>query len=169
MDYPNTELKESDRFVVDAMLGRLARWLRILGYDAIYSPSMEDWRVLKIAEKERRKIITRDRGIYVRAKKRGLVCFTVPPEYDVVHSLAYLKSKGVIDLHYPFSPTRCTNCNGILERIGLDRWRCTGCGKEYWKGSHWKSIEKTIIKASIIRFPGEESDPAHGKRGEDPR
>ncbi|AEE93496.1 Mut7-C RNAse domain-containing protein [Acidianus hospitalis] len=135
------------KFIADAMLGKLARWLRILGYDTYYSNDIEDWKVIKIAEKDKRVILTRDRGLCIRAKKKGLECFLIPPDYDIISILAKLSIKYGIDLEARIEASRCSECNGILEKVDENRWRCTRCKKEYWKGKHWKTIEEILIKA----------------------
>lgn len=140
-------MMQSQKFIVDAMLGKLARWLRILGYDTFYFRGIEDWKIIKIAEETKRIIITRDKGLCIRARKKGLECFMVFPDEDLVDILAKLSLKYKIDLTADPNFSRCTECNGILEKIDDNKWRCTKCGKEYWKGSHWKTIEDTLIKA----------------------
>ncbi|BFH73253.1 Mut7-C RNAse domain-containing protein [Sulfurisphaera javensis] len=138
---------QSQKFIVDAMLGKLARWLRILGYDTLYSNTYEDWKILKIAEENDRIIITRDRGLCVRARKKGLECFLVYPTEDFIDILTKLAIKYKIDLNADPNFSRCTECNGVLEKIDENRWKCTKCGKEYWKGSHWRTIENILIRA----------------------
>lgn len=135
------------KFIVDAMLGRLARWLRILGYDTLYDNSYEDWKIIKISQEQNRIIITRDRGLCNRAKKKNLQCFFVNPDYDLIDILAQMSKKYKIDLHVNIEATRCAECNGILLKTGENKWQCTRCRKEYWKGKHWKSIEEILIKA----------------------
>ncbi|MCQ4349468.1 MAG: hypothetical protein NO126_01245 [Sulfolobales archaeon] len=138
---------QRQKFVVDAMLGRLARWLRILGYDTEYSKDFEDWKVLKIAEADRRIIITRDRGLCNRARKKSLPCFYVEPDYDLVKVLAMLARTFKIDLNVDFSVSRCPKDNGILEKVDERTWRCMKCGQLYWRGKHWVTITQILIRA----------------------
>ncbi|ARM75976.1 Mut7-C RNAse domain-containing protein [Acidianus manzaensis] len=135
------------KFIVDAMLGKLAIWLRILGYDTFYSNDIEDWKILKIANNDKRVILTRDRGLYIRAKKKNLDCFLVPVDSDIIDILALLSIKYGIDLTADINVSRCSECNGILMKISDNKWKCTKCGKEYWKGKHWRTITEILIKA----------------------
>ncbi len=148
------------RFVVDTMLGNLARWLRILGYDTIYSPTMEDWAILRIAEKEKRIIVTRDTGLYRRAVRKGLNAVLVS-DTEVRDMLKTLSTRCGIRTSFDENDTRCPTCNGVLRKTDslvevsgkVDShilssykiyWICSYCGKVYWKGKHWGNIEKIL-------------------------
>lgn len=148
------------RFVVDTMLGNLARWLRILGYDAIYSPKMEDWAILKTAEEEGRIILTRDVGLYRRAIKKGLEAFLIDSS-KIEEMLRELARRYNIRTEFNENDTRCPICNTPLRKTSsltevsgkVDKkillsyrsfWVCPSCGKIYWKGKHWKTIENIL-------------------------
>jgi len=141
---------QGQKFIADAMLGKLSRWLRILGYDTLYSKDFEDWQIIKIAKNDSRIILTMDRGLCYRAKKNDLECFYVNTELNIEEILAMLAIKYKIDLTADPNYSRCTKCNGILKKVDENRWKCTRCKKEYWKGMHWKSIQNIIIKAKSI-------------------
>ncbi|BBG27324.1 Mut7-C RNAse domain-containing protein [Sulfuracidifex tepidarius] len=146
-------------FIVDAMLGRLARWLRILGYDTYYKNDIKDWKILKIAEETKRIIITRDRGLCNRAKKKGLPCELIQPGICIEEMLVQLANNWKIDLTLDMAATRCPECDSILEQMGKDRWKCPKCSKEYWKGTHWITMQEIIIKAKAkVNTNGEEPD-----------
>jgi uncharacterized protein with PIN domain len=153
-------LPSDPRFIVDTMLGNLARWLRILGYDTIYSPEMEDWAILKIAERDKRILITRDVGLYRRAIKRGLEAVLIDT-LKIEEMLRTLITRYNLRREFDENDTRCPKCNNILRRttslievsskvekpIALSYrvfWICSSCGKVYWKGKHWKTIEKIL-------------------------
>ncbi|MEM0293521.1 MAG: DUF5615 family PIN-like protein [Saccharolobus sp.] len=152
----------TQKFVVDTMLGKVARWLRIMGYDVTYSNKLEDWKILKIAETENRIIITRDRGLYIRSLKRNLRSILLYPNSNIISDLAYIAYKTKIDLSVNINATRCTQCNSILKKISENRWVCPRCNKEYWKGRHWKTIEEVIIKANAELIKMEEKDDSRG-------
>lgn len=152
------------RFIVDNMLGTLARWLRILGYDTLYSRDLEDWKILKIAEEENRYIITRDRGLHHRALNKGLKTMYLWMD-DLAERLAYIAISSGIRLSVDFNATRCPEDNSPLKKVDKqsvrgkvpervfrlheDFWECPRCGKVYWIGRHWKMIEKVLEEARM--------------------
>jgi uncharacterized protein with PIN domain len=141
---------ERPKFVADEMLGSLSRWLRIMGYDTAYEKDMEDMEILRLAEREKRMLLTRDKDLVRRARKSG---FLVEDD-DLSAQLRQVSD--ALDLKLDESLTRCTLCNGGLEIVSpeavRDRvpigalesndefYRCRKCGKIYWKGSHWDNI-----------------------------
>ncbi len=152
-------------FIVDTMLGKVARWLRMLGYDTLYYKRIDDWRILKIAEREGRIIITRDRSLCNRALKRKLKCILI--EHDTIEErLAFIAYKVGIRLFIDLDRSRCPVCNGELVRVSKDKvidkvpkrvlekhedfWVCRRCGKVYWLGMHWRGIEETLRKSRTI-------------------
>ncbi len=152
-------------FIVDTMLGNLARWLRILGYDTLYDRRYEDWRILRIAEKENRIIITRDRGLHRRALNRGLKSILIEVD-NIAERLAYIALMTGIRLYVDLSKSRCPICNTQLIKISKEKvrdkvppkvyklhddfWICPRCGKVYWIGSHWRKIEEILDNARKI-------------------
>lgn len=147
-------------FLLDGMLGSLARWLRILGYDSVYRKDAEDGELL--AALGDRYLLTRDRQLAQRAGARGL--YLESDDLDV--QLAEIARR--FSLRLDLSRTRCPTCNGELERAGKEEvkgsvapgtlraheefWRCRGCGKVYWHGAHWKNIIPRL--EGISRGPG---------------
>ncbi|PSQ05945.1 hypothetical protein BRC97_08230 [Halobacteriales archaeon QS_6_71_20] len=135
------------------MLGGLASYLRICGYDAAYAldRGIEDDGALRtLAAEEGRRLLTRDRDLAARTP--GAVRLTEP---EVVDRLRELREAGV-RLEPADRPSRCGACNGPVERIGPgdDRpgyapdegplWRCLDCGQAFWKGSHWDDVAETL-------------------------
>lgn len=153
------------KFVADTMLGNLARWLRILGYDTLYSSSFEDWKLLRIAEEEGRILLTRDESLFRRAKAKSLSVVLITSD-DIAEMLAYVAFKTGIELSFNPSRTRCPECNTMLMRISKaealsllennvatryeEFWRCGKCGKIYWQGNHWRTISSILEKASKL-------------------
>ncbi|MFP3144656.1 MAG: Mut7-C RNAse domain-containing protein [Caldisphaera sp.] len=151
------------QYMTDAMLGTLTRWLRILGYDVIYSRDYSDSQIIKIAIKSKRTIITKDRALYYKAKKLNLNVYFVEST-EMPKILAELYSKKLIDLELNPEKSRCPECNGRLIKVtdkNLIRSRvppgalktynvfylCKRCGQVYWEGGHWKNIRRIINEA----------------------
>ena len=171
-------------FILDTMLGELARWLRLLGYDTLYSRVYTDNQILSIAERTGRIIVTRDRGLFIRARKRGLRAVYVSGD-TIVERLAELAVKVGISLRPDPSRSRCPRCNAPLivvrdkEKV---RGRvpprsfevydvfyvCPRCGMVYWEGSHWRNIRRIAEEAEeLARRAGEagRSRRAHSRGG----
>jgi uncharacterized protein with PIN domain len=151
------------RFVVDVNLGRLARYLRLLGFDCRYDNGLTDAEVARISADESRIVLTRDRALLQhRIITRGYFVRADRPPEQVREVLARLDLYRMI---HPFS--RCTRCNGLLEAVDkqtvLDELqpktrkyydefrRCTRCGQIYWKGSHFERAERLV--AAITTAP----------------
>ncbi|SHE95669.1 hypothetical protein SAMN05444274_10383 [Mariniphaga anaerophila] len=150
-------LRES-RFVVDVNLGKLARKLRLLGFDTLFRNDFEDDEIIAISLKETRIILTRDRGIL----KQNVVTHG----YWIRNDDPKKQLREVIErlqLQYSFRPfSRCSNCNGELEAAEKENlgnvlsedtmhyyqkfWKCVGCGKIYWEGSHLEHIARWVAK-----------------------
>ena len=123
------------------MLGRLARYLRILGYSAVYTQE-EDEDILKSLGECL--LLTRDKGLCERA---GSKCVYIASD-KLEDQLAQLKLELGIDLTLPERPVRCSLCNAPLVYKGKvgDRelWVCPKCGQPYWYGSHIRNISKLL-------------------------
>jgi uncharacterized protein with PIN domain len=142
------------RFVADAMLGRLARWLRLLGYDTLYQPGITDRELLGLARRDGRVILTRDTHFLGRGIEG---CLFVRSD-DVEKQL--LQVMGELGLS-PSGPGRCANCNGVLRDV-MDReevsgsvpeyvylnfrrfMKCAQCGNVYWEGSQFQRIRRKV-------------------------
>ncbi|WP_435195759.1 Mut7-C RNAse domain-containing protein [Natronomonas sp. EA1] len=142
-------------FLLDAMCGKLAVYLRMCGYDAAYALDRgieDDDRLLAWARGEGRTLVTRDRQLAARAEDAILLT-----EREVDGQLAELQAAG-IQLVLADEPGRCGACNGPVERVAPeDRtpdyapspeetavWRCTDCGQHFWKGSHWDRVRNVV-------------------------
>jgi uncharacterized protein with PIN domain len=159
-------MDDQNKFIVDAMLGSLAKWLRLLGYDTLYSTSYNDAQIISIAARAKRIMVTSDKGLYRRAIKAGLRAVLLP-ESGVTESLARLASAGLIELRVDPSKSRCPLCNGVLKEVtdkNLVRGRvppgalakyskfyvCTRCGHVYWEGGHWRNIRRIVEEAKLM-------------------
>ncbi|GAA0252347.1 Mut7-C RNAse domain-containing protein [Haladaptatus pallidirubidus] len=135
---------------LDVMLGKLTTYLRMCGYDAASARDRgieDDDEILKQSQEEDRTLITRDEQLSERAENGVLLT-----SLDPTDQLRELDARG-FDLSLS-DPARCSSCNGTLvpERgkspdhapDGKRIWRCEDCGKRFWKGSHWESVERTL-------------------------
>ena len=146
---------ESDRLLLDVMLGKLAVYLRLCGYDAAYAGDRgveADDRILDIAAEENRTLLTRDVSLAGQAESSILLT-----KRNIEDQLAELREAGV-ELAVAETPTRCGRCNGSLLAVDAteetpeyapdpddtDCWRCRECGQLFWKGSHWKRMKETL-------------------------
>ncbi len=149
-------------FILDVHLGKPARWLRMLGFDCLYRNDYEDREIVRIALREERIILTRDRGLLKNSLvRRGYWVRAEEPEEQVREVLERFDLEGKVR---PF--TRCLSCNGPLEDISrelvLDRLPprtrrehrrfkiCSGCGKIYWPGSHHRAMQARIARLTDV-------------------
>ncbi|WP_457556181.1 Mut7-C RNAse domain-containing protein [Candidatus Pyrohabitans sp.] len=147
------------QFAADAMLGRLARWLRLSGYSVYYSRTSSDEDLLKRAMKQGLVLLTRDGALAGRAEKLGIRVVLIHST-DVEEQLLQLADE--LGLRYECTPVRalCPLCNGPLVEVGKEEvrgklpagvvesvdtfYRCSRCGKYYWHGTHWKNIAQRV-------------------------
>jgi hypothetical protein len=153
------------KFIVDGMLGKLSRWLRILGHNVKYSNNLDDAQLLTIAKKERRTLLTSDFELYRHATAKGMDAFYVEGETGE-ERLAALARKYGIDLAIDMTISRCPKCNtkvkpitkeeaaGKVEKSTFEHydefWKCPKCGQIYWQGAHWTRIRRTLEVAQEI-------------------
>ena len=143
-------------FVVDCMLGKLAKWLKILGFDALFFNKIEDDDLLSRARKEKRILLTRDTGLIEKAKDVETLFLESEEWRDQV--------KQVLDkfsLWERVNPhTRCIDCNVKLKDLPKKNAKnlvtpfvykhadsfalCPGCGRVFWRGTHFKDMEFKI-------------------------
>lgn len=161
------------RFIVDCMHGKLARKMRIYGYDTKYDITLDDNKIIEIAKKEGRTIITSDEELIRRAKTENLQVIRVPLDNDLPRMIKIFKVLKILPKIDP-KRSRCPNCNSPLTIVDkkeiqnvpekvLKRkkifYKCNLCGKVYWYGSHWRKIrefEKTLKKRLKELKDGEE-------------
>ena len=144
------------RFVLDVHLGKLARYLRLLGFDALYRNDYDDPTIIALARADHRIILTRDRGILKHS--------AVTHGYWLRHTQAGSQLREVVqafDLQRNARPfTRCLQCNVTLEAVDkaaiLDDLppgvrtayeiftRCPGCRKLYWPGTHYERMKALL-------------------------
>jgi uncharacterized protein len=151
--------------LVDLMLMRLGRWLRLLGQDVARPEGESDAELLLQAKKESRTIITRDKGLFQACPGTGTSCLLIRSS-KISDQLLEMADAGV---PLRLDPQRCTLCNGLLEEKemhGMKRWQCRACKKLYWEGGHWQKMEK-ILQAIRSRREGNAELTVGAKANED--
>jgi uncharacterized protein with PIN domain len=150
------------RFITDGMLGKLTRWLRMLGHDVNYYRSSDDKKLVEMAKSETRVLLTSDLKLHQQALTKGIETVLVEAT-DGTEKLADLAKRFNFKLEIDLSASRCPKCNTPIEVVPKeavthqipegtstnynDFWKCPGCGQVYWQGAHWKKIEKTLKEA----------------------
>jgi uncharacterized protein with PIN domain len=154
------------KFIADGMLGKLTRWLRMLGQDVKYSNQFEDAELIMTANKEHRILLTRDSELHQRAIAKGIDAFYMGGQTEA-EKLAELAERFDFPLTIDLKRSRCPRCNtkirltpkeklaGKVEKntfIYYDEfWKCPKCGHIYWQGAHWNGIRATLEEANKIK------------------
>lgn len=155
-----TPLRDT-KFVLDVHLRKLARHMRLLGFDVDYLEGRGDAELAGIAERDNRILLTRDRQLLMRKiVSRGLIVRNTDPDRQIVEVLDRLQLWNACN---PFS--RCIECNGAMQGVradddgfaqiaavippGVRAWceeyySCTNCGRVYWKGSHYVRLRAFV-------------------------
>ncbi len=142
------------------MAGKLARWLRMLGFDAAYEKSGNIEKIVEIALREKRIILTRNMRFKKVSIPEGVTVFFLSSEKTPLQVREVISEFGLIDKIAPF--TRCIECNVPLEKV-LDKEevrlkvpyfvfqthdefsRCPVCGRIYWKGTHTEAMTRRML------------------------
>ena len=150
------------KFILDVHLGTLAKYMRILGFDSLYKNNYKDEEIVDISLKEKRTILTRDRGIlkrsevthgyWIRSSKTDEQIIEVIKRFDLKEEIKEL--------------SRCLLCNSLLRKISkekvIDRlprkvkefhnefYYCKNCDKIFWKGSHYTKMKGIIERVRLL-------------------
>ena len=165
------------RFLLDGMLGKLSRWLRMLGCDASYQNERSDNELLSTAKSNSLILLTADEELYRTATFRGIHSCLVRGKTEP-ERLAELAERFKLKLEIDTTKSRCPACGYPIRETAKESleklipaatfkvyntfWVCTNpnCAKIYWQGSHWKKIEQTLEAAKKIL--DSKSNPASG-------
>ena len=144
------------RFVLDNHLGRLAAYLRMLGFDSLYRNDIQDEELAQVASQERRILLTRDRRLLMRSMV--IYGYCLRSQAPAVQAVEVLQRYGLAGSVQPFR--RCLRCNGPLQPVSKDQvlerlepltrlyydefHLCQECGQVYWKGSHYERMEQLV-------------------------
>jgi hypothetical protein len=143
------------RFASDAMLGRLARWLRLLGYDTFYSSDIEDDELLNVCSRSDLILLTRDVELFKRAVSYGIRAKLLQENSFENQFAEVVESFGLV-LRITPEGSRCPACNGLIRSVDKEEikdkvsvntlnsydsfFMCSNCGKVYWMGRMWRSM-----------------------------
>jgi uncharacterized protein len=164
-----THLRETPlrtpKFVLDTNLGKLAKYMRMLGFDTLYESNYEDSDIAAISLSERRTIITRGKSLLKR--KSVTHGYRIRSQHPAQQAAEVVRRFDLISRIKPFS--RCSVCNGMVSNVPKDDvvdklepktikyfnefYRCGSCGKIYWKGSHFDKM--TIFINTLIMHASE--------------
>lgn len=144
------------RFLADSMLGTLAKWLRILGYDTVYDASLDDNALIRLARAEERILLTRDTALL---RRKGPQCLSITSQV-LQEQLGQVLHTFDLRADNPFS--RCPVCNTLLEKVPkCEAWGqvppfvfhtqerfslCPACDRFYWRGTHWQKMCEQVQK-----------------------
>jgi len=145
-------------FIADNMLGSLARWLRMIGYDCRYEKELSDDDMIKIALEEKRMILTRDKNLADRGKGLYVNSTSLDDQLTEV--------KTAFNINFHEDSMRCSICNGRLFEVKAEDvkeqipekslqqatsfWKCDGCQKIYWNGTHWNGIINRFKRLKLM-------------------
>lgn len=146
------------KFILDAHLGKLAKYLRLLGFDSLFDPHYQDEEIIQCAESEDRIILTRDRLLLMNKRTaQGYGVKNIEPGKQLKEVVEYFNLLGKIKAF-----SRCLECNGELISIPKEQVEdflppktnqyyqefcsCPGCERIYWQGSHYEEMKRFIEK-----------------------
>jgi uncharacterized protein with PIN domain len=161
-----TEANGPPRFIVDHNAGKLARWLRMMGFDCLFFTGADDGDMVRRALADRRIIVTRDTGVARRrVATRGQVRVILLQDERPERQMQQVDAAcGLPALARPF--TRCIECNATLEPRTPDEVRgrvppyvfrtqtryveCPGCRRIYWQGTHWQAMMQRLATLNTV-------------------
>ncbi|MBI4199054.1 MAG: Mut7-C RNAse domain-containing protein [Chloroflexi bacterium] len=154
-------MAEEPRFLVDLNVGRLAKWLRAMGYDAVFVPGAGDSELVRLAQAQRRVLLTKDTSLLRRrvVTSGQLRVLLVRGDY-ILDQLRHVVRELRLDAPRDFS--RCLECNVPLAFLAREVARgrvptyvfatqeefqeCPTCGKVYWRGTHWANMKRDLAR-----------------------
>jgi uncharacterized protein with PIN domain len=158
---------ESLKFIVDHNVAKLARWLRMMGYDTIIFDQPDDWQMIRTALAENRIVITKDTGVMKRrvitsGKLQSLLVNSDDPEKQIQQVIESFQ----LDSSKPLS--LCLECNVLLVAVKQEEIKdrvppyvyqtksqfveCPVCRRVYWQGTHWEAMTQTLNKLGKDKY-----------------
>jgi len=154
--------KSKPIFFVDAMLGNIAKKLRLFGYDSEYSSDINDNDLIMRVKNENRILITKDTLLSKIAQKEKISVIQVTKNAEIEQLVQIFKILKLEEIVVNGNNSRCTECNGELKIIDKDIilnqvpkgviekidefWKCINCNKVYWEGTHIEKLKKFVVE-----------------------
>ena len=154
--------KNEPIFFVDAMLGNIAKKLRLMGYDSKYLANIEDDELINQAKKDNRIIISRDEDLIRKSLKLGLAAIFVKNRQEIEQFHEIIKKSNLKKFEMNGDRARCPNCNSKTESVDKKNihkkipnkvleyhekfWECKVCDKIFWEGTHIQNLQKFVRK-----------------------
>jgi hypothetical protein len=138
----------------------------MFGFDTIYDPNIDDMDILDSSKNKGRIVLTSDRMLFKRCKKRGINTILTYKETEIENLVTIFSSLNIKSINSQKVPYLCTSCNGLLNTI-IDKnsikydipvrllrsnklfYKCTNCRKIYWRGSHMEQISYLINEINM--------------------
>lgn len=152
------------RFFVDAMLGNIAKKLRVLGYDSKYFSDIDDEQLINEARRENRTIISKDEELVKKAQKLEMKPVFITKNNEICQFLEIIHQTKLSISQINGDSARCPKCNSVtesVEKIAIKEkvptkvyeendyfWECKNCSKVYWEGIHIKNLQKFVSEVN---------------------
>ena len=157
----NCPTTSEPRFIVDVNVGRLAKWLRAMGYDSLFPGEIGDNELVRTALRDHRIIVTKDTGLTERRLvTTGMLKVLLIQHDDLQNQLRQVIKYLGTNLKRPFS--RCIRCNEPLLDVAKDAakdrvpphvfrtqadfMKCPLCQRIYWRGTHWENMARQLAE-----------------------
>jgi len=154
------EGEKEHKFFVDAMLGNIAKKLRLMGYDSRYLPHIEDDELIKSAKKDNRIIISRDKDLIRKAQKYAIKFIFLKNNLEIEQFREIINKLNLKIIEINGDKARCPKCNSKTKSVIKNNihkkipnkvleyndkfWECTDCNKIFWEGTHIKNLQKFV-------------------------
>lgn len=156
----HSNFENNPRFFVDAMLGNIAKKLRLLGYDTKYSSDIADNDLIESAKEEQRIIVSKDNELVSKARNSNVKSILLQKSSENEQLFEIINEMNIKKLVISGDSARCPKCNfhtiptekdiirnevpqGVLE-FNNKFWKCENCNQVYWEGTHIKNLKKLI-------------------------
>ncbi|MBI4284567.1 MAG: Mut7-C RNAse domain-containing protein [Chloroflexi bacterium] len=168
------------KFIVDSNVGKLAKWLRMMGYDTIFFDGTDDAQMIALALAEGRIILTRDTRIMKRRLVTSGQLKAILIESDVpAHQIRQVIDTLHLDYAHPF--TICLECNQPLAELPKEQAKgrvppyvfqtqeqyveCSHCHRIYWRGTHWQAMTRKMerLGQNLAKGPATEKSNDAGR------